>query len=233
MIINNETVAKSGLPFGKAKKVLIMLHGKGDIATSFIHLSNKLEAPGFIFLAPQAVQKSWFPSSFLSPLSHNEPQLSLSLSALTELTDDLQGLQFKTKDIFFLGYAQGACLALEFCARNANRYGGIIAFSGGLMGDRINTLNYHGDFQGARVFIDAGKQNVHMPEARLNETEEILNNMGAWVIKKSYPFIGNTITENEIKLASIILNGNVRPGVASSSIHENSGHFRGEFPDNP
>lgn len=51
MIIHNETVATAGAKLSAAKKVLIMLHGRGDRADSFIDLARKLTAPDFAFLA--------------------------------------------------------------------------------------------------------------------------------------------------------------------------------------
>ncbi len=214
MIIHNETVAQTGEPIGKAKKVLVMLHGRGDQAKNFIHLAKELTLPGFAVLAPQAIQNTWYPYSFLAPLSKNEPQLSLSLSGLSELMDDLDGLSVQKKDIFFLGFSQGACLALEFCARHANRYGGIIAFTGGLLGDQIEMGSYAGNFQQTPIFIGSSDHDPHVPEERINESEEILSNLGAKVTKKIYPGMGHTINKDEIDRANAILNRTFDPSNA-------------------
>lgn len=206
MIINNKPVAKAGVPLSSAKKALIMVHGRGDIAKNFIRLSEELEVPDFTVLAPQAIQNTWYPRSFLVPLSQNEPQLSLSLSGLSELMDDLQGLHFKTNDIYFLGFSQGACLTLEFCARNANRYGGIIAFTGGLLGEEVDKANYKGNFQGTPIFIGASDNDPHVPEERIDASEIILSEMGAVVTKMIYPGLEHTINQDEINSANALLN---------------------------
>ena len=211
MIIHNEPVMKAGDPLDKAKKVLIMSHGRGDSAASFIRFSEELEMTGFSFLAIQAIQNTWYPYSFLAPLSQNEPQLSMSLGGLSELLDNVRGLGFKPQDIYFLGFSQGACLTLEFCARNAQRYGGIIALTGGLLGEEINTSNYEGDFQGTNVFIGASDHDPHVPEYRIDESEVILGNMGATVTKKIYPGMGHVINRDEISIAREILSGTFRP----------------------
>ena len=206
MIIHNKPVAQAGMPLGKGKKVLVMLHGRGDSAQAFIQLADELEVTDFTFLAIQAIQNTWYPHSFLMPLERNEPQLSLSLSGIAELLDDLQGLYFQKKDIYFLGFSQGACLTLEFCARNADRYGGIIAFTGGLLGEQVNTSLYKGNFQGTPIFIGASDHDPHVPEERIDASEVVLNRMGALVTKKIYPNMGHTINGDEINIANSILN---------------------------
>ena len=205
MIIHNEPVATAGQPLDQAKKALIMLHGRGDRAESFIRLAQELNTSDFAFLAPQAIQNTWYPHSFLKPLEQNEPQLSLSLSGVHELIDNLQGLHFGYEDIYFLGFSQGACLSLEYTARNARRYGGIIAFTGGLLGDTVDVSNYEGDFDGTPIFIGSSDHDPHVPEERIDESEVILKQMGASVTKKIYPGLGHTINDDEITHANNIL----------------------------
>jgi phospholipase/carboxylesterase len=209
MALDRNTVVLAGQSPDKARKTLIMLHGRGDSARSFITLAGSLDVPRseFAFLAVQAIGNTWYPYSFLVPLQQNEPQLSRSLSVVSEVVHDLEDLQFTTGDIYFLGFSQGACLTLEFCARNAKPYGGIIAFTGGLLGDRVNTNNYQGNFEGAPVFIGSSDHDPHVPESRISESEMILNGMGAKVTTKIYPGMGHTINEDELNIASRILEG--------------------------
>lgn len=206
MIIHNKPVAKAGRPLSEAKKVLVMLHGRGGNAKDFVQLSEQLSVEDFAFLAPQAIQSTWYPYSFLAPVEKNEPQLSLSLSGLSELLDDINGLGFSSPHIYFLGFSQGACLALEFCARHAKRYGGIIAFTGGLIGEKINTSYYRGDFEGTPIFIGSSDHDLHVPKNRIDESEEVLTNLGAQVYKKIYPGMGHTIIQDEIEITERILN---------------------------
>lgn len=206
-----EEVVGAGESVDGAEKVLVMVHGRGDSASSFIRLAEMLEVSGVAFLAPQAVQHTWYPHSFLVPLSQNEPHLSRSLSGLSKLLDNVQGLGFESKDIYFLGFSQGACLTLEFCARNAGSYGGIIAFTGGLLGDVVDTSNYKGDFQATNIFIGSSDHDPHVPERRIDESAVILQNMGAVVTKKIYQGMGHTINQDEINIAREILSGTFKP----------------------
>jgi phospholipase/carboxylesterase len=212
MIILNQQVQQGGAPLTTAKKVLIMVHGRGDNAKAFIGLANELNvaADEFAFLAIQAVQNTWYPYSFLAPVQQNEPALSTSLAGLSELFHTLEGLNFKPEQLYFLGFSQGACLTLEFCARNARKYGGIIAFTGGLIGQVLNTTLYKGNFEGTPVFIGSSDHDPHVPENRINESEVVLNGLGAKVTKKIYPGMGHTINEDELMTANLILNGKLK-----------------------
>jgi phospholipase/carboxylesterase len=213
MIIHNQPIQQRGAALKSAKKVLIMIHGRGDNAKSFIDLSDKLNAPAdeFAFLAIQAIQNTWYPYSFLAPVKQNEPQLSLSLSGISELLDNLSGLNFKPEQVYFVGFSQGACLTLEFCARHAKRYGGTIAFTGGLIGEVLNTTIYKGNFAGTPIFIGSSDHDPHVPESRINESQVILEGMGAKVIKKIYPGMGHTINHDELIMADLILNDKLNP----------------------
>lgn len=201
MTIHNEPVAQAGRPLDQAKKVVIMLHGRGDRATNFLSLSPQLPQEDTVFLAPQAIQNTWYPYSFLEPLENNEPQLSLSLSGIHELVDNLKGLGFRASQLYFLGFSQGACLSLEYCARHAQPYGGVIAFTGGLLGDTVDVSNYQGDFEQTPVFIGSSDHDPHVPEKRIEQSEVILQGMNARVQKKIYPGLGHTINEDELDIA--------------------------------
>lgn len=205
MIIHNEPVATAGEPLSSANKVVVMLHGRGDRAENFIRLSQELSVEKVAFLAPQAIQNTWYPFSFMEAVERNEPQLSLSLGGVAELMDNLQGLGFDYQNVYLLGFSQGACLSLEYSARHARRYGGVIAFTGGLIGQQIDTTQYSGNYEETPIFIGSSDHDPHVPEARIGESEQVLTEMGASVNKKIYPNIGHTIIQEEIDVAQRIL----------------------------
>lgn len=206
MYVNDQHVAQAGLPLDTANKVLVMLHGRGDSATAFIQLANQLQLLDFAIVALQAKQNTWYPYSFLEPLNYNEPQLSNSMFSVNTLLSTLKSQGYTLQDIYMLGFSQGACLLLEYSARNATRYGGIIAFTGGLLGNEVDQSLYHGNFEGTPIFIGASDLDPHVPESRIDVSETILSNMGAAVTKKIYPGMGHTINTDEINIANAILN---------------------------
>ena len=143
----------SGKEIGPDSKILIMLHGRGASANDIVGLSSYLEVKDYGIIAPEATNHTWYPYSFMAPVTANEPWLSSALDNLSSIVDDLVGKGIQTSSIYFLGFSQGACLTLEFVSRNARQYGGVIAFTGGLIGERIDTSNYKGSFDGTPVFI--------------------------------------------------------------------------------
>ncbi len=191
-------VINAGKNLNKAEKVLIMIHGRGGRAEDILTLATHLNVQDYALLAPQATDNTWYPYSFLAPPSQNEPSLSAALSILKEIVDDLIRAGKKSENIYILGFSQGACLSLEFAARNATRYGGIVAFTGGLIGDKIYSENYQGDFNGTPVFIGTSDPDFHVPVERVYATTNIMKEMKAVVTEKVYPDMGHTINTDEI-----------------------------------
>ncbi|HEY9183825.1 MAG TPA: dienelactone hydrolase family protein [Salegentibacter sp.] len=195
----------AGKDLKKAKKVLILLHGRGATAKNILDLESHLPLNDFAMIAPQATNQTWYPYSFLAPINENEPWLSSALELLRDILEDLLGKGFHSRDIYLLGFSQGACLCLEFAARNARRYGGIAAFTGGLIGETLDPENYSGDFEATPVFIGTGDPDTHVPVGRVKRSAEILNNMNADVSLKIYENRPHTISENELELARDII----------------------------
>ncbi|MDR6966068.1 phospholipase/carboxylesterase [Flavobacterium arsenatis] len=192
----------AGIPLKEAKKALVMIHGRGASSHDILSLSRHLDVADFALIAPQADNHTWYPYSFLAPIPQNEPSLSKSLDTIAEIVETIQENGIKSEDIYFLGFSQGACLSLEFVARNASKYGGVVAFTGGLIGDSLSEENYAGNFENTPIFIGTSNPDMHVPVERVNETEIILKKMGASVTKKIYDNMGHTINQEEIDLAN-------------------------------
>jgi phospholipase/carboxylesterase len=199
--MHSKNIHITGIPLKDADKALIMLHGRGANVRDILGLAQYLNVADFALIAPQATNNTWYPYSFLAPPQQNEPCLSSALGLLKEVVNDLSEQRFATKSIYFLGFSQGACLVLEFVARNAARYGGIVGFTGGLIGDKIYKGNYHGDFKGTPIFIGTSNPDMHVPVERVHETTAILKGMNAIVTEKVYDNMGHTISEDEIEVA--------------------------------
>ena len=198
-------VVYGGKKRDEAKKVLVMIHGRGASARDILSLADHLEADDFALVAPQATNHTWYPYSFLSPPAQNEPWLSSALDGLKGIVDGLMKDGIPSSGIYLLGFSQGACLTLEFAARNATRYGGVIAFTGGLIGDAIDSTNYGGDFGGTPIFSGSSDPDPHVPVARVRESVQLLRDLNAKVVERIYPGLGHTINADELKEANRIL----------------------------
>lgn len=205
--MHQKNIVRAGKELTAAGKVLIMLHGRGGNAEDILSLSQYLHVKDYALLAPQAANNTWYPYSFLAPPPQNEPWLSSALAVLKELLNDINGKGVATENIYFAGFSQGACLTLEFVARNAARYGGVAAFTGGLIGDKIYSGNYSGDFQQTPFFIGTGDPDPHVPVERVYATSNILKNMNAAVVEKVYTNMGHTINQDEIEQANELVFG--------------------------
>jgi phospholipase/carboxylesterase len=199
------SVRTAGQPLATATKALVMLHGRGGSAADILSLASALRVADFALLAPQAPQNSWYPNSFLAPLAQNEPWLSSALSTLRELVASLESQGIPKENVYFLGFSQGACLTLEFMARTATRYGGVVAFTGGLIGDKLYPEHYAGDFGGTPIFIGTSDPDFHVPVARVRASTALLTELGAHVTERVYPNLGHTISQEEIELANALI----------------------------
>lgn len=204
--MNIETIT-DGVPLNDAKKALIMIHGRGASAHDILSISKHLNVDDFALVAPQAENRTWYPYSFLAPINENEPSFSKSLEAIHNVVVAIQQNGIEKENIYFLGFSQGACLALEFTARNAAKYGGVVAFTGGLIGDKIYENHYEGNFQSTPIFIGTSDPDFHVPVERVNESEALLKKMGANVTKKIYENMGHTISQDEIDLVNELIFG--------------------------
>ena len=203
--MHTKQLIERGNKLQDASYALVMIHGRGADAEDILGLANYFHLKEFALLAPQATNNTWYPYSFLAPPVENQPWLSSALSLLAGIVDDIKAAGISSENIYFLGFSQGACLSLEFVARNAARYGGVAAFTGGLIGDHIYPENYKGDFGGTPIFIGSGDPDPHVPVDRVTDSVALLEKMNAIVTKKIYRNMGHTINEDEIDTVNKII----------------------------
>jgi len=203
--MHSKNIVTGDVKVKEAQKALIMIHGRGASAEDIISLAGHLHVKDFALLAPQANNNTWYPQSFLAPPVQNEPWLSSALEIIGSMVNDLVQGSISKDRIYFLGFSQGACLMLEFIARNAAKYGGAVAFTGGLIGDKIYNENYSGSFEQTPVFIGISNPDFHVPVERVYATTNILKSMGAIVTEKVYANMGHTIIQDEIDNANSLI----------------------------
>lgn len=196
---------ESGQPLLTAKKALIMLHGRGASAQDILSLKEYLPLDAFYIVAPEATSFTWYPYSFMAPIKQNEPWLGSALDLIKNVTDEIHQAGIAPGKTFILGFSQGACLALEFATRYAQPWGGVIAFTGGLIGDKIYAEHYHGDFKGTPVWISNSENDPHVPLARSEDSKSLMASMGATVTLQVYPGRQHAILQEELDGAGALL----------------------------
>ena len=194
----NQHVIHYGALLDEAIAVMIMIHGRGASAHDILSLAYEIALPDIAYIAPQAKGNTWYPYSFLSPINQNEPGLSFGLSVIDSIVEMLLDKGFSSEQIYLLGFSQGACLSLEYAARNTRKYGGVFGLSGGLIGEALDQNSYSGNLYGAEVFLGCSDVDPHIPLQRVNETETIYKELNAKVTKRIYKGMPHTVNEDEI-----------------------------------
>lgn len=194
-----------------ARLTVVLVHGRGGGARDILGLAGELRQPDAAFLAPEARGGSWYPLSFLAPTAANEPGLSSGLLRLEEIADDLARRGVPSERVALLGFSQGACLALEFASCSDRRWGGVIAFSGGVIGPPGRPFEPAGDLRGTPVFLGCSDRDPHVPLPRVKESGDFLRRLGAAVDLRIYPGLPHTINDDEIVAARLLLEQVGRP----------------------
>jgi len=175
-----------------------MVHGRGATTDDILGLAPVLDVEGFAFLAPDASGNTWYPNSFLAPIESNEPGITSGLRAIGDIVASIRAAGIPDERIMLLGFSQGACLSVEFAARNATRYGGIACLSGGLIGPDDTPRDYPGSFSGTPVFLGCSDIDSHIPAKRVLDSATVLEQMGASVTTRLYKGMGHLVNKDEI-----------------------------------
>lgn len=200
-----QPVLRYGPAPSEARLSVILIHGRGDSADGILELAHSLEPSDVAYLAPQAAGYTWYPYSFLASLEQNEPHLSSALRVLGGLVSGLGRQGIPPERIVIMGFSQGACLSLEFAARHARKYAGVVALSGGLVGPPGTPRNYQGAFDGMPVFLGCSDIDAHIPLERVEESADVFSRMGAAVDERIYPGMGHTINADELAAVNDLL----------------------------
>ena len=196
-VTHGQRVLQAGEPLTAARAAMVLLHGRGASAEDIMTLAAEVERPGWAYLAPQASGNAWYPNPFTAPLESNEPYLSAALDMVSKLVERVEA-HVPAQRIILLGFSQGACLTLEWAARNARRYGAVVGLSGGLIGPDGTPRDYPGTFDATPLFLGCSDVDPHIAMHRVVEAGEVFNSMGADVAIRFYPGMAHTVSVEEL-----------------------------------
>lgn len=201
----DQPVSHAGVSLNEATTAMVLLHGRGATAHGILDLARVLTLEGMAYFAPQAASNTWYPYRFIAPIEQNEPYLSSALEKIDQVIAHIKTAGIPEDKIVLGGFSQGACLAAEYVARNPSRYGGLLVFSGGLIGPIGQLPQYSGSLDGTPVFLGCSDIDAHIPLERVNESADILEQLGGAVTKRIYSGMGHTINTEEIREAQSLL----------------------------
>ncbi|MCB8838842.1 alpha/beta hydrolase [Aurantimonas sp. VKM B-3413] len=197
----------AGAPLETAKLAVLCLHGRGASAEDILGIAQVLRVPDIAYVAPQADGGAWYPRPFTEPVEANEPYLSEALKRIDKILTGLGDGGFGRDRVAIAGFSQGACLSLEYVARNAGRVAGAIGFSGGLIGTDAANRPETSRLDGLAVFLGCSAEDPFIPALRVRETAAHLEDRGAKVKTTLYPQAGHGINADEIAEAEALLAG--------------------------
>jgi phospholipase/carboxylesterase len=200
-----QPVLLAGEPIDRAKAAMVMMHGRGASAKDILELVSDLKQPGFAYLAPQAAGNAWYPNSFLAPIESNEPALTSALFTIENILAQLGEAAIPIERTIILGFSQGACLSLEFVARNASRYGGVVGLSGGLIGPDGTPRDYTGSLAGTPIFLGCSDKDPYVPKERVEFSASIMQKLGGDVTAKLYPNLAHAVNTDELRFVRAMM----------------------------
>ena len=195
----DQPILLGGAPL--AAGALVLLHGRGGSAQDMLALARDLQAGSLAWLVPEAAGRLWYPFSLLEKVERNRPALNSALGLVKRVMEKIAAANLAPERVVLLGFSQGASVVLEFAARNARRYGAIIALSGALLGPEGTPREYEGSLAGTPLFLGHGDSDPNLPKRRVDETATVFERLGAVVTKKMYPGLGHAMNGDEIGVA--------------------------------
>ena len=168
-------------------------------------MADQFHREGLALLAPQAARNTWYPNSFLRPVETNEPGRTSGLQAVADAVETANEAEIPTENVLVLGFSQGACLASEFVARNPRRYGGLVALSGGLIGETVDVDEFEGDLERTPVFVGCSDVDPHIPVERVHTTTQVMERLNGDVEERIYEGMGHGVNADEMDYVSTLV----------------------------
>jgi predicted esterase len=200
-----QPLIRAGMSLAEAGRAVVMVHGRNASPRNILDLIPRLDRPHFAYLAPAAANNTWYPFSFLAELEINEPFVTSAIRRLDQVVTELVTAGISTNRIVLLGFSQGACLAAEFVCRHPTRYGGVVLFSGGLIGPPGTSWTTDRSLEGTPMFLGCSDVDAHVPKFRVDESADVFARMGADVTERIYSGMGHLVSDEEIARAQTLL----------------------------
>lgn len=200
-----QPVLTMGAPLGEGRVVMIAVHGRGATPEDILDLAPEIGNEHVTFLAPGALGGTWYPKNFMAPTEENEPGITSAISVVHALIDDAVAHGVPAAHIVLMGFSQGACLSVTAAQRRPARYGGLLVYSGALIGPPGTLWSTEGDFAGTPVFLGCSDVDGHIPADRVRESAAHLGQMGAAVTLRLYRGMGHSINDEEIAVGRGLL----------------------------
>lgn len=197
----NRQAQFSGPALSEANKVAILIHGRAQCTDDMFAIADRINLPEVSYAAIEAANNSWYPEKFMAPRESNQPSLDSALECLDALVEQIAAHGLPRSKIVLIGFSQGACLACEYIYHHPQRWGGLIAFTGGLIGPEGTSWRQSGGLDGTPVLLSNSDYDPWVPLQRTQDTLDVFHDMGAVVEGHVYLNREHIICEGEVDLA--------------------------------
>jgi phospholipase/carboxylesterase len=187
-----------------SKKLMIILHGRGDSSAGFMWLPPQLGIEDMNYLLLDAPYDyyggySWYdlPPNQLSGIEH-------SSKILTEVLDSVFAEDFDASESILFGFSQGSLLTFEFGARYEKALAGYIAVSGYIYNAPKLAAEINPKVKEAKWLCTHGKEDDVLPYANSVAEVKILQDAGLDIAFHGYDKPHTMIEEEVIMIAAWI-----------------------------
>ncbi len=185
-----------------SKKLMIILHGRGDSSQGFTWLPPYFNLDEMNYLLLDAPYDYFGGRSWYDLPPHQLEGIQHSSYILTQILDSLFEERFDASQSFLFGFSQGSLLTFEFGARYNKKLAGYIAVSGYIYDPELLLKEMNPALKDANWLCTHGTQDDVLPFHTSKTQVEVLQNGGVNITFKSYPKV-HTIAEDELEMIKV------------------------------
>ena len=185
-----------------SKKLMIILHGRGDSSQGFTWLPPYFNLDEMNYLLLDAPYDYFGGRSWYDLPPHQLEGIQHSSNILTQILDTLFEERFDASQSFLFGFSQGSLLTFEFGARYNKKLAGYIAVSGYIYDPELLLKEMNPALKDANWLCTHGTQDDVLPFHTSKTQVEVLQNGGVNITFKSYPKV-HTIAEDELEMIKV------------------------------
>ncbi|MCX6131278.1 MAG: hypothetical protein NTX25_19735 [Proteobacteria bacterium] len=113
-----------------SKKVILVLHGRGDSAKGFSWIPEALRLKNLNYLIVDAPDPFENGFAWYEKPPHQGPGILRSRALIGQVFEEIEDAGFQSQDVLILGFSQGCLMALEWGLRWPKSLAAIIGISG-------------------------------------------------------------------------------------------------------
>ena len=184
-----------------SKKLMIILHGRGDSSDGFVGLPPFLDIDDMNYIIFDAPFEYFTGFSWYQLPPKQLPGIEYSSTLLTKDLDTLFESDFVAEESFLFGFSQGSLLTFEFGARYHKVLAGYIAISGYIYDSEKLLKEMNPEVNHGNWLSSHGTQDEVLPFETSQQQIELLKAGGFKIDFRSYEK-DHTITADELTMIS-------------------------------